>query len=105
MVNVVKAGGKVTQTVMRTDAASGALASGLHMITAETGPSGLEVASDLSSATAPAAGPFLSGTLSFSGEGMGTVASGTAGGDFAAKFDSIGTQAVPAGNDAMLMQR
>lgn len=105
MVTLMKDGGKVTQQVMRTDAASGALASGLHMITAETGASGLDVASDLSSATAAAASPFLSGSLSFTGEPAGTMATGTVGGSFAAKFDSIGTQAIPAGTDAMLMQR
>jgi hypothetical protein len=105
ILSVVKDGGNVTQQVMRTDAASGALASAMHMITAQTGASGLEAATDLSSAKAAGASPFLSGSLSFTGEGSGTVASGTVAGDFAAKFDSIGTQAVPAGTDAVLMQR
>jgi hypothetical protein len=104
MVNLSRAGGKVTQTVMRTDAPS-APASVLHMISARTGAAGLEAAGDLSTATARAAGPFLSGTLSFAGEGMGTMATGAATGDFTAKFDSIGAQSLPQGNDAMLMQR
>lgn len=105
MVSLIKEGGKVTQQVMRSDAASGALTSGLHMITAQTGAAGLDVAGDLSSASAKAASPFLSGALSFAGEGQGTMATGTVSGDFAAKFDSIGTQAIPAGTDAMVMQR
>ena len=104
MVNIVKQGAKISQTVMRTDKpASGA--SVFHMISAKAGASGLTAAADLGSATAAAAGPFLSGTLAFTGEPMGTMASGTISGDFAARFDSIGTQTLPAGNDGMLMQR
>lgn len=104
MVNIVKQGTKVSQTVMRTDKPAGG-ASVFHMISAKAGGSGLAAAGDLGSATAAAAGPFLSGTLSFTGEPMGTMASGTISGDFAARFDSIGTQSLPAGNDGMLMQR
>jgi hypothetical protein len=106
MVNVIKDGAKVTQTVMRTDTASAtAPANVFHMISAGTGASGLQAAGDMSSATAPAAGPFLAGTLTFAGEPMGTMATGTIAGDFTAKFDSIGAQSLPAGNDGMLMQR
>jgi hypothetical protein len=106
MVNVAKVGEKVTQTVMRMDAAAAtAPASVMHMITASTGASGLNAASDLSQASAPAAGPFLTGQLAFAGEPMGTMAMGTMTGDFAAKFDSIGTQRLPEDNDAMLMRR
>ncbi|HEU4976620.1 MAG TPA: hypothetical protein VFT50_16120 [Baekduia sp.] len=106
MVNVVKAGGTVTQQVMRSDApAATAPASVMHLITAQTGGSGLDAASDLSTASAPGVSPFLTGTLSFAGEGMGTMAAGSVSGSFAAKFDSIGTQTLPDGNDAMLMQR
>jgi hypothetical protein len=104
MVNVIKQGSKVTQQVMRTDTPA-AGASVFHMISAATGASGLDAAGDLSTATAAAAGPFLAGTLSFAGESMGTMATGTVSGDFVAKFDSIGTQSLPAGNDGMLMQQ
>jgi hypothetical protein len=75
-------------------------------ITASTGPTGLTAASDLSSASAPAVGPFLTGTLGFAGEpttGMSTP--GTITGDFAARFDSIGSQSLPAGTAATLMRR
>jgi hypothetical protein len=76
------------------------------MIMASTGASGLDAAADLSTATAPAAGPFLSGTLRFAGEPAGdTMAAGTASGDFTAKFDSIKPFTVPAGATAMLMQQ
>lgn len=106
MVTVTKSGGSVTQTVMRTDAAATtAPATVFHLISARTGASGLAAAADLSTASAPAAGPFLSGTLSFAGQAMGTMASGAISGNFAAKFDSIGSQSLPAGNDAMLMQQ
>ena len=106
MVNVTRVGGKVTQQVMRMDPETAtAPASVMHMITGQTGDAGLSAAGDLSTATAKAAGGFLAGTLSFAGESMGSMASGTVSGDFAAKFDSIGTQTLPAGNDAMLMQR
>jgi hypothetical protein len=106
MVNVAKAGDKVTQTVMRMDAAAAsAPASVMHMITGSTGASGLTAAPDLSSASAPATGPFLSGQLAFHGEPMGTMTMGTITGDYAAKFDSIGTQRLPEDNDGMLMAR
>jgi hypothetical protein len=106
MVNVVKSAGKVTQQVTRMDAAAAtAPATVFHMISATAGAAGLDAAADLSSATAAAAGPFLSGTLSFAGEAMGTMAAGAVSGDFTARFDSIGAQSLPAGNDAMLMQR
>jgi hypothetical protein len=105
-VSVVKTGPHVTQTVTRMDpAASTAPASVLHMITAATGESGLHASSDLQNASAPAAGPFLLGQLAFAGTPMGTMSTGTISGDFAAKFDSIGQQWLPEGNDAMLMQR
>jgi hypothetical protein len=72
---------------------------------ANTGASGLDAAGDNSTAKVTGAGPFLGGTLSFDGEPMGSMASGTVSGDLVAKFDSIGSQSLPAGNDAMLMQR
>jgi hypothetical protein len=104
-VSVVKAGSRVTQTVMRSDdPAATAPASVFHMITANTGESGLHAASDLQNASAPAAGPFLLGQLAFAGEPMGSMATGTISGDFAAKFDSIGQQQLPEGTDAILMQ-
>lgn len=104
MVSITKQGGKVFQQVMRNDAPAGS-ASVMHMINAETGASGLEAAGDLSTAKAAGVSPFLTGTLSFEGEPMSGMASGTVSGDFAAKFDSIGTQKLPEGNDAMLMER
>ena len=105
MLTVMKSGGTVSQQVMRSDAqASTAPASVMHIISAQTGAAGLDAAGDLSTATAAGTAPFLAGTLSFAGESMGTMAMGTLSGDFAAKFDSIGTQTLPAGNDAMLMQ-
>lgn len=106
MFSISKDGGKVTQQVMRMDdAAVTAPASVMHMITARTGDAGLNAASDLSSATAAAAGGFLTGTLSFVGEPMGPMSSGVVTGSFTARFDSIGAQSLPEGNDAMLMQR
>jgi hypothetical protein len=91
---------------MRNDAAATtAPATVFHLISARTAASGLTAAGDLSSASAPAAGPFLSGTLSFTGQPMGTMASGTISGNLVAKFDSIGAQSLPAGNDGMLMQQ
>lgn len=106
MVSVSKVGSAVTQQVMRMDPdAATAPASVMHMISAQTGASGLQAAGDLSSASAPAAGPFLAGTLGFAGEGMGTMATGTLTSALTAKFDSIGAQTLPAGNDAILMNR
>jgi hypothetical protein len=105
-VSVNKAGSKVTQTVMRTDApATAAPASVFHMISATTGESGLNAAPDLQNASAPATGPFLTGQLAFAGTPMGTMATGTVSGDFAAKFDSIGEQRLPEGTDGMLISR
>ena len=107
MVTVSKADGKVTQMAMNSeDQGATAPASVFHMIMATTGASGLDAAADLTTAKAPAAGPFLSGTLSFAGEAAGsTMASGTASGDFTAKFDVIKPYTVPAGATAMLMQQ
>lgn len=107
MVTVSKSGGKVSQMAMNTeDQAATAPATVFHMIMATTGASGLDAAADLSTASAPAAGPFLSGTLSFAGEPAGaTMAAGTASGDFTAKFDLIAPYTVPAGATAMLMQQ
>ena len=104
-VSVVKTGSKVSQTVTRMDTATAtAPASVFHMITATTGEDGLHAAPDLQNASAPAAGPFLLGQLAFAGEPLGTMATGTISGDFAAKFDSIGQQWLPEGTDAILMQ-
>lgn len=106
MVSVVKTGSTVTQTVMRSDdPAKTAPASVFHLITGRAGEAGLHAAPDLQNASAPAAGPFLLGQLAFAGEPMGTMATGQITGDFAAKFDSIGQQALPDENDAILMQR
>jgi hypothetical protein len=107
MVTVSKSGDKVSQMAMSSeDQAATAPASVFHLIMASTGASGLDAAADLTTATAPAAGPFLSGTLRFAGEAAGaTMASGTATGDFTAKFDSIAPFTVPAGATAMLMQQ
>lgn len=107
MVTVSKADGRVSQMAMNTgDQAATAPASVFHMIMATTGASGLDAAADLTTATAPAAGPFLSGTLSFAGQAADTtMATGTASGDFTAKFDSIAPFTVPAGATAMLMQQ
>jgi hypothetical protein len=106
MLTLMKSGDKVTQMAMRTDTASATAPAGVfHMISATTGASGLDAASDLSSAKAAAAGPFFGGSLSFSGEAMGTMATGTLSGDFTAKFDSIPAFTPAAGADAMLMQR
>jgi hypothetical protein len=107
MVTVSKAAGRVSQMAMSNeDQAATAPASVFHMIMATTGASGLDAAADLTTAKAPAAGPFLSGTLSFAGEAAGaTMASGTASGDFTAKFDVIKPFTVPAGATAMLMQQ
>jgi hypothetical protein len=106
MLSIMKDGGKVTQMAMRTDTASAtAPASVLHMITATTGASGLDAAGDLSTAKAAAAGPFFSGSLSFSGTPSGGMATGTLSGDFTAKFDSIPAFTPAAGADAMLMQQ
>jgi hypothetical protein len=108
--------GSLSLTIMKTDS-SGVLqmvtlsepstpqASVLHMIMARAGASGLQVAGDLSSATAVATTPFLAGSLKFAGESMGTMSSGSITGDFAAKFDSIGTLGVQsADGTAMLMK-
>lgn len=106
MVSATKQGAKVDQQVMRMDTATAtAPASVMHMISAETGASGLDAAADLSTASLAGAGPFLSGTLTFAGEAMGDMATGETGGQLTAKFDSIGAQPVPAGTSAMLMRR
>jgi hypothetical protein len=108
MLSILKDAGGVRQSVMRMDdeAAIAPASSIVHMISAPAGAPGLTVADDLSSASAAAAGPFLAGSLQFAGEGFGSVASGTLSGDFAAKFDSIGTQQLAAGGpDATLMKR
>jgi hypothetical protein len=106
MLTLTKSGGKVTQTAMRSDtAAATAPASVFHMITATAGASGLDAATDLTSATAAGTGPFFSGSLSFSGEATGTMATGTVSGSFTAKFDSIPAFTPAPGADAMLMQQ
>lgn len=107
MITVSKADGEVSQMAMNSeDQAATAPASVFHMIMATTGVSGLDAAADLTTAKAPGAGPFLSGTLSFAGEAAGaTMATGTASGDFTAKFDVIKPFTVPAGATAMLMQQ
>jgi hypothetical protein len=107
MLSVSKVDGKVTQMAMNTeDQAATAPASVFHMIMAQTGAAGLDAAADYTTAKAPAAGPFLSGTLSFAGEAAGaTMATGTVSGDFTAKFDVIPAYTPAAGATAMLMQQ
>ena len=104
MLSASRTGSSVIQSVTRMDAEK-AGASVMHLISGTTGPAGLDAAADLSSATAKAAGGYLTGALSFTGEPMGTMSSGALSGDFAALFDSIGTQRLPEGNDAILMRR
>jgi hypothetical protein len=105
MVTISKADGQVSQMAMNTeDQAATAPASVFHMIMAKAPASGLDTAADLSTATAAAAGPFLSGSLSFTGTPTGSdMSAGTASGTFTAKFDSIAPFTVPAGATAMLM--
>jgi hypothetical protein len=107
MLNAARdAGGKVAQTAMKMDGATQtAPASVSHMISSPAAANGLTAAADLSSASAVGAAPFLAGTMTFAGEGLGQMASGTVGGDFAARFDSIGTQRPPADAIATLMRR
>ncbi len=105
MLSISKVGSSVQQMMMRTDdRTASAPASITHMIMAKAPASGLTAAGDLSSATAQAAGPFLTGSLSFTGEPMAGMATGTVSGTFAGKFDSIGTQTLPADATAILMQ-
>jgi hypothetical protein len=98
------ADGSVNQQAMRMDDdAVTAPASIMHMITAPGGAAAFAPAADLSSATGSAVAPFFSGAFSFASDfASGTMSTGTLAGDFAAKFDSIGSQAI--GGDAMIMQ-
>ena len=108
MLTMVKdAKGAVTQQAMRSDDdAKAAPASIMHMINAPGAASAFAPSADLSSATGSGVSPFFSGSFSFAAEEpMAGMASGTLDGDLAARFDSIGTQALAAGADAMLMQR
>ena len=74
------------------------------MISAPGAGSAFSPASDLSSATGTGVSPFFSGAFTFAGESMGTMSMGKLSGDLAARFDSIGTQAIAAASpDAMLM--
>jgi hypothetical protein len=106
MFSAVKdADGSVTQQAMRMDAEEAtAPASIMHLISAPGGAAAFSPSGDLTSATGTAVGPFFSGAFSFAGESMGAMSMGTLSGDLAARFDSIGTQAIAAGSpDAMLM--
>ncbi len=99
------AGGAVTQQAMRMDdEAATAPATVMHIISAPGGASAFSPGADLTSATGSAVTPFFSGAFTFAGENLGTMGMGTLAGDLAAKFGSIGTQAIAAGSpDAMLM--
>jgi hypothetical protein len=99
------ADGSVTQQAMRMDAESAtAPASIMHLISAPGGAAAFSPSGDLTSATGTAVGPFFAGAFSFAGESMGSMSMGTLSGDLAARFDSIGTQAIAAGSpDAMLL--
>ena len=99
------AGGAVTQQAMRMDdEAATAPASIVHLISARGGASAFSPAADLTAATGSAVAPFFAGAFEFAGENLGTMGMGTLSGDLAAKFDSIGTQAIASGApDAMLM--
>ena len=99
------ADGSVTQQAMRMDdEAATAPASIMHAISAPGAAAAFSPSADLGSATGAGASPFFSGAFTFAGEPMGTMSMGTLSGDLAARFDSIGTQAIAAGGpDAMLM--
>jgi hypothetical protein len=108
MVTMIRdAKGAVTQQAMRSDDdAQTAPASIMHMINAPGPASAFAPSADLSSATGSGVAPFFSGSFDFaSEEPMAGMASGTLNGDLAARFDSIGTQPLAAGADAMLMKR
>lgn len=100
-------GGKVTQQAFVTDAPAtvAPASSAMHMVTAAAPANGFTVADDLASATVNGAAPFLTGTLAFTGEAAGGMASGTVTGNLAVRFDSIGTQSLPADATAMVMRR
>ncbi|HSD81132.1 MAG TPA: hypothetical protein VLB47_10735 [Solirubrobacteraceae bacterium] len=97
MLSIVKAaGGTVSrQVVLVNDDAATAPASIFHTIAAPAGASGLGTRPS-SSGTAAAAGPFLTGALQFAGEPPGALAMGKLSGEFTARFDSIGAQALAA---------
>jgi hypothetical protein len=99
------ADGSVAQTAMRMDdEAATAPATITHLISAPGGAAAFSPAGDLTAATGTGVSPFFSGAFSFAGEAMGTMSMGTLSGDLAARFDSIGTQAIAASSpDAMLM--
>jgi hypothetical protein len=101
MLSVVRSGGAVTQQVMRTDdAASSAPASVFHMITAPASAGSFTTETDLSSARVTGASPFLSGTLAFTADSVFSgIATGTASGDLAARFDSIGALSLTEGSE------
>jgi hypothetical protein len=90
MVSAQKAAdGSVTQSAMQIDRAGSTTV--MHAISAKAAKASFEAAADLSTARLAAAGPFLSGTLSFaSATATGGSAFGELSGDFVAKFDSIG---------------
>jgi hypothetical protein len=103
---IARVGNRVQQTMFRTeDATVTAPANVFHVISATTGAAGLTAAADLSSATAAAASPFLSGSLSFAGAPSATTSSGKITGDFTGRFDSIGAQSLPSGTSALLLKR
>jgi hypothetical protein len=108
ILSISKSGGSVLEMVSRMDApeAIAPASSVSHMILARTGAAGLTAAADLTSASATAAGPFLTGSLQFTGEPMAGMSMGTLAGDFTAKFDSIGKLQLAAGGpDGTLLQR
>jgi hypothetical protein len=99
------ASGGTSQTVMRMeDSTKTAPASIMHLISVPGGS--LDVAPDLTSASLKGASAFLTGTASFTAEdAFGTTAMGKLGGDYTARFDSIGPIAIgAAGPDATLIR-
>jgi hypothetical protein len=83
------ADGAVTQSAMQIDRVGTTTV--MHAISAKSGRTSFDAAADLTSARLAAAGPFLSGTLSFASDAAaGASAFGELSGDFVAKFDSIG---------------
>jgi hypothetical protein len=94
-----KAGGKVTQSVLRMDdSAATAPLQIMHQISASGGI--FDTVSDLSSASVTGSGRFLSGKLAFASDsGFDSTAIGTASGDLTAKFDSVGNVPLTAGDE------
>jgi len=98
--------GKVTESATLSQTSAAGNWTLRHTITETAPASALKIAADASSATGKGVGPFLGGTLTFHAVGAhtSTQASGTAGGSFVAKFDSIGTQRIARGSGGNVAQ-